>query len=858
MSAKVKNKIKALISVILCISIYFTVSAPVSVSAQKNAIGPDFGEKAYEFFKELGIIDENEAVYTGSKEVGRGWFVKLTLYLFKISPGSQNAAGGIFDDVNSFTEYGGYIEEAYRLGYISGTPGKNFEPDKTITMTQAIKILITALGYTGTAEASGGFPTGYMTVAGSCGLLDKISLEGDSPLDMSMAFTLLYNAVNTDIMKLKPSGNTIEWYTSKGETVLTEKYNIENLEGIVSTNTYTDLIAEESDVPENHVRIDDVIMDEGSSGAGDYLGYRVKVYYDNSSDVPVILHTELSDKNYLVVCDVKDLERSGSNIKYTPAGGKSQNIKLSSDVTYILNGKMSAMTVDELVDTEKGNAIFISNDGDRSADVVIVTSYKTYVVSGVSESSDMIAVKGGSAIYIDPDDSDYVFTVTKDGETAEPGDIVADSVILVAESQGKGLNKKDIVLSTNSVTGTITRIDDESVWIDNEEYKADTKNGLSVNVGMVCTCLIDALGYAVYAYSENDIVYGFLYAFSNQDSEKVYCKIFTENNRWVELYLKEHIKLNGNRVSSAEAYKLITDEYGTDYKQMIRYKVNADAEITMIDTAENIAIGTDAEEKAIDDDIFRKSYTGTAAWRSASKSFDGKFFADASTKIFVASDDYAADEFRIIPVTKFVGDRSYSVTAYNVDEYLKADVMLVKSMPRTVGAGNRFMIVKNTRGTTLNSDEEAVPALRGYWNGHEVSFPVKIGIRGVSEDVYESLNKGDVIQFSYDDSGNVDFIRIHTPDDEEYYLYGSSLYISYNVIAGNVKKCDKTNNRIKLLYSSGGKSCGLAFDSSAKVYIYEKGSETYTAATVSEILEGDRIFATMAYLVCKEILIIRD
>lgn len=66
-----------------------------------------------------------------------------------------------FADVRATSAYYGYIEAAYRLGYIEGVGTNRFDPGGLLTRAQIAKIEVTALGYASAAEQIGGKSTGF-------------------------------------------------------------------------------------------------------------------------------------------------------------------------------------------------------------------------------------------------------------------------------------------------------------------------------------------------------------------------------------------------------------------------------------------------------------------------------------------------------------------------------------------------------------------------------------------------------------------------------------------------------------------------------------------------------------------------
>ena len=149
-----------------------------------------------------------------------------------------------------------------------------------------------------------------------------------------------------------------------------------------------------------------------------------------------------------------------------------------------------------------------------------------------------------------------------------------------------------------------------------------------------------------------------------------------------------------------------------------------------------------------------------------------------------------------------------------------------------------------------------MPAINGWRAGNQLTFPVKVGEGGVTYDEVNSLKNGDVIQFSYDDDGNITKIRKHGSDTSPYYSY-DALYALHSVVGGVVTKCNYQDSQITVQYTESGARCGFACSSLVAVYIYDKELNEVTSASVAEITEGDVIIAKMNYLQALEIFVMR-
>lgn len=654
-----KNIINKITSLLVLFPMAFNLLCFSPIYAEPASENTQNEKACYEFLQAVGALEENVS-YNADAKVSRAYFAKLTLNLCGIYLNPEDYTETVFADVTKKTEYSEYISEAYRLGYISGAGGSNFNPSEQITAAEAIVILSRVLGYSELAEREGGYPYGYISLAKKHGVLDGTEISYNDAANFGCVMQLLRNAADAELYEYEILGNDeYRIVCDDDATILTKYLKIYNAEGVVTANEYTELMAESSSVGENQVAMSEYIFDCGDTDVCDFLGYRMKLYYDGSDDTvkaPKILYAESCRENSVNTFDIRDITVSGEYIKYAPEDKTAKKYRVDDYASFILNGKMTAMTLAQIEDLGKETVTLISNDGDGTAEVVIIFDYDTYVVSGVSGISNIVTSKEGDTISLEQS-NDFSVRVIKDGRDIAPADINVNDTILVARSAGSGKNIETVLVSDKLAVGTVDFTDEEYISVDDVRYKADAKALLSVGVGKEYKIYIDALGYAVRAESENDLVYGYLYYMAKTESEEeVVCRIFTENNRWVRLKLAEKIRFNGNSKKTENVF----DELGENkdvYRQLIRYSVNADNDVSRIDTAEYIPIGSDAEASAVKGDVFRKTFSSSLQYRPLSKTFDGRVAVNQNTKIFVIPPDCNEDLFEVITISDLVQDK---------------------------------------------------------------------------------------------------------------------------------------------------------------------------------------------------------
>ena len=122
-----------------------------------------------------------------------------------------------FSDMTSAHWAYGYIEAAYASGLIDGNDDGTFAPDNDVKFSEAVKMIVTALGYKPMAEQRGGFPYGYTQIASQNGVTKDIDHALDVPCNRNIVFKMLHNALDVPCMIQTGFGSNAEYAIANGE-----------------------------------------------------------------------------------------------------------------------------------------------------------------------------------------------------------------------------------------------------------------------------------------------------------------------------------------------------------------------------------------------------------------------------------------------------------------------------------------------------------------------------------------------------------------------------------------------------------------------------------------------------------------
>ena len=256
-----------IISILLTISLILCFSS-IIVDAKDSA---DYS-KALKLLTGLSIgtlTDENA-------EISRGEFSQCISDILNYSSRPVNKNGN-FKDVTLKDENSGAVYDLFARKIVSGYSTETFGLKNPISYEQAVKILVTTLGYNIVAEQRGGYPSGYMIIAHELRLLNNIKLKNGDKLSQGEAAQLIANALNAQVQVQTIFGDREHFETYEGTTLLLEAAGIQKIVGVVTDNGTTALTGK-SNIGEKQLKIDSIVCDITDTEGQEYLGYKVEAY----------------------------------------------------------------------------------------------------------------------------------------------------------------------------------------------------------------------------------------------------------------------------------------------------------------------------------------------------------------------------------------------------------------------------------------------------------------------------------------------------------------------------------------------------------------------------------------------------
>ena len=108
------------------------------------------------------------------------------------------SGGDAFADVPASHSAASAIETLSQLGILNGSDGM-FRPADEITYAEAVAAFVKALGYGQLAQYSGGYPSGYFSVANEKGMLKGLKIAQSDTITLGQLALLASNFLETDL-----------------------------------------------------------------------------------------------------------------------------------------------------------------------------------------------------------------------------------------------------------------------------------------------------------------------------------------------------------------------------------------------------------------------------------------------------------------------------------------------------------------------------------------------------------------------------------------------------------------------------------------------------------------------------------
>ncbi len=669
---------------------------------------------------------------------------------------------GIFSDVGAGYKYSGAIYDAYRRGIISGYPGGAFEAENHILFSQAIKIMVSALGYDNLAVAYGGYPSGYMTIAAQEKLFKGVIKSGDEPITQREASVLIENTMNAPIFNQVVFGNDVEYYDkNENVTMLSYYAKIRLVEGVIYDNGITSLVGD-STTKLGNVIINNNIYSAGDSGAENYLGIKMRAYVISEDYGERILYlTESPTVNIIKIPASRLLYSepgfSAENIVYEDVYGNEVKASVDTVADFIFNKKAYPDLKTADLSLAFGELTLIDNNSDNIYDVVMVLSSDVFIASGASSQSKIIYKKNGGNLDLSKCKNIEIY---RDGVKCDFGDIKEYDAVSAMLSVDK--STVTIKVSSEKLSGSVQSIsaNDKIVEIDGKYYYvADdsvmNKIKLSHNYEFCLDIDKNIAGIKSTDNFGNYVGIVIDAAIKEGVGNEAQVKIFSHLGNFDILTINDRALIDGDDTKTkTEQINYIK----TNMKdKIVSCVLNAFGDVTEISLPYNKVPAAHQTEHSFKIDY--ESQTAIRCYGSgAEKNFDGRLAMNEQTVVFsVPADRSRLEEYTVKPSTHFQNNQTYVLSAYSnggfdgISDYV---INNLQENDNTYYYENRPILVSKV-SKVLGSDGYTVEQVSGFNEKGEIRVISKYDTVFTGAGV----RPGDIIRYKVDDEGRAEMVE---------------------------------------------------------------------------------------------------
>ena len=493
-----KRALSLVLAVVMVIGLMVVGASAVSYNdlTDKDEI---VNKDAVSMLVALDIIQgKPDGSYAPTENVDRAQMAKMLSVI--MNKGVDNSA--LYQSVDSgLTDIGtnwakGHINYCYTTGIIAGRGNGTFDPSATVTALEAAKMLLVAVGYDPEIEGFTGadWALNVSVRADSVGIFRNFTKDLTAPLNRDDAALLIYNALDVEMIQSYTTNNYPIAY-SDHRTILSDKYGVIRVQGVVVANEWATLNSDNGDaaLKEGKTTIynpDGILSTTTNTAVGndeanlksqtfnastpvDMLGKTVDMYVKKA--------TILADSTVYgdpVVSDINTVVTTGEAVLYEGAKDPQvdydkllgQNGLTDKDAEYFWNynaGRYIPNTTEkygeDYANVKGATLTIIDNNGDGEVDYVLSVEKTLADITSVNDRKETVTVRTLGTL----DNKDVVGYE----------DMAKDDVVLYVQYGGRTyLEKPDVVtgeMEHYNVKGT-----EKYMTVDGDRYYED---GLDVS-----------------------------------------------------------------------------------------------------------------------------------------------------------------------------------------------------------------------------------------------------------------------------------------------------------------------------------------------------------------------------------------
>lgn len=772
----------------------------------------------------LGIIKAEDSGFDMEQPVPRDMFAAFMVRLYNMEDMTKMIDGqGFFQDVGADAQYAKYIAVAREYGFMLGTAETTFSPEQNIRFTDAVKTIITMMGYQQMAETQGGYPEGYLNAAMQMQLLKGVQTQ--DPMLGSDVVRLIYNALD---VALPVIGNGIYDMGEQTPTLrkkLQYQEEVYKRKGIVTANSDVWTIASRPMMLDAQIEIDGELYNLDSAldavKIAGYLGMEVNFYAKEiaNEDYLTIVSISPSNKNNTLRIAADDIEKVSDNQIWYEQDGQQKNKKavLSEKMLVVKNGRLLSAYNSDTFAVRNGYMDLVDNDNDGKYDYVFLYAFTDVVLERVTEST--VYFRQGfnfdnkQSLTFDLENTEKKYRLTDaEGNSRTLADLAAGQVLSIGVSEDG--EYYDIRMSEKTAEGRVTGKTEEEYKIDSTYYDVsadfqadidangsdrmvgnDVKAYLNIHGKIVDMELVSS--YTNYGYiaetrfsDDNDGIILKLIAAgdiqneievddSSEDNVVENPVLKCQNSDYITVVCGEEIKIGGMRYDFQELAAYLDMD---SLNRFVSYSLNENGTLKSMKNLKRYGKGTRKYYNAYEK-IFGKMEDRTP------------FAIEDGTKAICIPENIATSRDDYFVQIELTDGNPYNVIAFEVNEqsYMSKLIAITEVMSADSTMPEKKTAIVTAAVNTLNEFDEVTTEIQYFLDGEAGSAVLDeeavLIENGVATDNF-SLGRGDIIKFDKNSFGQIIRIqRIAQTSDKsaEYNTKKTINSTTYDLIFGKVE-----------------------------------------------------------------------
>lgn len=786
-----KKRIISIITVLALMLPCISVGATPKLTDIENVSGKNEIELLYN----LGIVQGNENnEFMPEASVKRIEFAVMILRMLKMDGFAMSGEFADIPESHWAYQYAGTLKS---MGIVEGIGDNLFGIDMDVTYEQALKMLVSALGYSAIAEQQGGYPKGYVAMATTLGITDDVPMSAGAVNRLSAAL-LIENCLEADMLKAGQENtndpdnileDTLRYKKMRGTVEATfDAYGSENLkynEIVISGERYK-------------LDLENCIIDTAG-----LFGRNAEFYVTEKDYEKVISHIRaVGQETESITVDANDIASTTTKTQFNYYKNdklESETIETPTNVYYNGRELPTSQVTNAIMKPADGYVTITDLDNNGRYETVQIKEYTTKLVTRAT--STMIYDAYGKNLDLEKYEHVEIYYKGENVSMSaiEPGDVLSVST----DKNGENVS---IIISRTAVDGKITRTRTNSrgVQICNIEngstvaehsidkaYKSAADSNAygiqKIEIGTEGRFYLTEYGkianYEKVTTSDNgeevtgslytrknDMLYGYLWSsqLAYDGEDMLVMKVLTEANKYENIVVNGETKF-GRRTGGSYTYakekaaKIYEIVGGT--KQMIAYKLGEDGYLEGLCLADTTA----------NDSYFCLSVPEGDALQFSNKMFGKKYYVDQDTVVFSTPHGSTYYSYNVAGKYNDVfTSGSYVLKLYDVADdgrigAIHYDRGTITKYTSSTGGNEIYIDPTNssvmyvTEVTTGIDDGEEVTVIKGIENGKSVSRVLSKSLLTASENP-NVIMSGAVIQY---ETNKIKLQRAETSEQRE-------------------------------------------------------------------------------------------